>query len=113
MNIQSAQPRREGASSSGVDVFPNVEHASIITYTLVSLMEKQGREFDCIGPERSPGARIGRGRGRSRSTDRMLRLSVYCWGEPGPLTSSMRTLWLCKQPARWSSAALARRLWRV
>ena len=36
MNVECAQPLREGASSSGVDVFPNVEHDSIITYTLGS-----------------------------------------------------------------------------
>src|ERR1035438_5499774 len=34
MNVECAQPLREGASSSGIDVFPNVEHDSIITYTL-------------------------------------------------------------------------------
>jgi hypothetical protein len=34
MNVECAQPLREGASSSGIDVFPNVEHGSIITYTL-------------------------------------------------------------------------------
>ena len=31
MNVECAQPLREGASSSGIDVFPNVEHDSIIT----------------------------------------------------------------------------------
>jgi hypothetical protein len=36
MNVECAQPLREGASSSGIDVFPNVEHCSIITYTLAS-----------------------------------------------------------------------------
>jgi hypothetical protein len=34
MNVERAQPLREGASSSGIDVFPNVEHSSIITHTL-------------------------------------------------------------------------------
>ena len=36
MNVECAQPLREWASSSGIDVFPNVEHDSIITYTLGS-----------------------------------------------------------------------------
>jgi hypothetical protein len=34
MNVECAQPLREGASSSGIDLFANVEHDSIITYTL-------------------------------------------------------------------------------
>jgi hypothetical protein len=36
MNVERPQPLREGASSSDIDVFPNVEHDSIITYTLAS-----------------------------------------------------------------------------
>jgi hypothetical protein len=39
MNVECAQPLREGASSSGIDVFPNVEHGSIITYTLASTVD--------------------------------------------------------------------------
>jgi len=34
MNVECAQPLREGASTSGIDVLPNVEHGSMITYTL-------------------------------------------------------------------------------
>jgi hypothetical protein len=44
MNVECAQPLREGASSSGIDVFPNVEHCSIITYTLVSTVDS-GRMY--------------------------------------------------------------------
>ena len=39
MNVECAQPLREGASSSGIDVLPNVEHDSIITYTLGSTVD--------------------------------------------------------------------------
>ena len=39
MNVECAQPLREGASSSGIDVFPNVEYDSIITYTLGSTVD--------------------------------------------------------------------------
>jgi hypothetical protein len=48
MNVECAQPLREGASSSGVNVFPNVEHSSIITYTLVSTGEcaREGHQAD-------------------------------------------------------------------
>jgi hypothetical protein len=39
MNVECAQPLREGASSSGTGVFPNAGHDSIITYTLASTVE--------------------------------------------------------------------------
>src|ERR1035438_7252403 len=39
MNVECAQPLREGAPSSGIDVFPHAEHDSIITYTLVSTVD--------------------------------------------------------------------------
>jgi hypothetical protein len=39
MNVECAQPLREGASSRGIDLFPNVEHDSIITYTLGSTVD--------------------------------------------------------------------------
>jgi hypothetical protein len=39
MNVECALPLREAASSSGIDVFPNVEHDSIITYTLGSTVD--------------------------------------------------------------------------
>src|ERR1035441_870612 len=44
MNVECAQPLREGASSSGIDGCPNVEHCSIITYTLVSTVDS-GRMY--------------------------------------------------------------------
>ena len=36
MNVERAQPFREGASPADIDVLTNVEHGSIITYTLGS-----------------------------------------------------------------------------
>ena len=36
MNVECAQPLREGASPADIDVLTNVEHGSIITYTLGS-----------------------------------------------------------------------------
>jgi len=39
MNMECAQPLREGASSRGIDLFPKVEHDSIITYMLGSTVD--------------------------------------------------------------------------
>ena len=53
MDVEGTQPFREGASSSDIDVFPNVENRSIITYTLGLTVDSGERSANRWSPSRS------------------------------------------------------------